>query len=61
MSETTSAESLPLARPTAAPVARREPAPATLHGITLQDDYRWLREKESPEVIAYLNAENAWT
>jgi len=34
---------------------------ATLHGITLQDDYRWLREKESPEVIAYLNAENAWT
>ncbi len=43
------------------PVARREPAPTTLHGITLQDDYRWMREKESPEVLAYLEAENAYT
>jgi oligopeptidase B len=43
------------------PAARREPTPATLHGITLQDDYRWMRDKESPEVLAYLEAENAWT
>src|SRR5665213_1286055 len=43
------------------PVARREPTPTTLHGITLQDDYRWMRDKESPEVLAYLEAENAWT
>jgi oligopeptidase B len=43
------------------PVARREPTPTTLHGVTLQDDYRWMRDKESPEVIAYLNAENAYT
>jgi oligopeptidase B len=43
------------------PVARREPTPTTLHGITLQDDYRWMRDKDSPEVINYLNAENAYT
>lgn len=44
-----------------APVARREPHPTHLHGQTLEDDYFWLREKESPEVIAYLEAENAYT
>ena len=43
------------------PIARREPTPTTLHGVTLQDDYRWMRDKESPEVIAYLNAENDYT
>ena len=25
------------------------------------DDYAWLREKTSPEVIGYLEAENAYT
>ena len=44
-----------------APVARKEPNPTTLFGQTLQDDYRWMREKESPEVLAYLRAENAYT
>jgi len=43
------------------PVARREPTPTTLHGVTLHDDYRWMRDKDSPEVIAYLEAENAYT
>jgi oligopeptidase B len=43
------------------PVARRSPNPTTLHGITLEDDYGWLRNKSSPEVIAYLEAENAYT
>lgn len=33
----------------------------TLHGHTLQDDYRWMRDKSSPEVIAHLEAENAYT
>ena len=45
---------------TAPPIARKEPKATTLHGITLQDDYAWLRDKESPEVTAYLNAENAY-
>jgi oligopeptidase B len=39
------------------PVARREPHPTTLHGETLADDYFWLRQKGTPEVEAYLNAE----
>ncbi len=43
------------------PVARREPTPATLHGVTLHDNYRWMRDKDSPEVITYLEAENAYT
>jgi oligopeptidase B len=47
--------------PAQPPVARREATPTTLHGVTLHDDYRWMRDKESPEVITYLNAENAYT
>jgi oligopeptidase B len=43
------------------PVARREPTPTTLHGQTLEDDYRWMRDKSSPKTIAYLEAENAYT
>jgi oligopeptidase B len=31
-----------------------------VHGVTLTDDYAWLREKESAETIAYLEAENAY-
>jgi oligopeptidase B len=45
----------------APPVARVERAETTLHNRTLVDDYGWLREKSSPEVIAYLEAENAYT
>lgn len=43
------------------PVARREPTPTTLHGQTLEDDYRWMRNKDSAEVLEYLEAENAYT
>ena len=32
-----------------------------MHGVVLQDDYAWLRNKESEEVIAYLAAENAYS
>ncbi|MDE3199768.1 MAG: S9 family peptidase [Acidobacteriota bacterium] len=42
------------------PVARKERKETLLHGVTLVDDYAWLREKENPEVIAYLEAENAY-
>lgn len=31
------------------------------HGATVNDPYFWLREKQNPEVSAYLNAENAYT
>jgi oligopeptidase B len=43
------------------PLAKRIPRPLSLHGDALQDDYYWLREKESPEVRAYLEAEAAYT
>jgi oligopeptidase B len=44
----------------AAPIARKEPKITPLHGTVLVDDYAWLREKENPEVTAYLDAENAY-
>ncbi len=43
------------------PVARREPVEHALHGDLRVDHYAWLRNKEKPEVIAYLEAENAYT
>src|SRR5438067_4355635 len=43
------------------PQARQEPTPTTLHGHRLEDAYRWMRDKSSPELIAYLEAENAYT
>jgi oligopeptidase B len=47
--------------PLTPPLAARHPHPMTLHGDTREDDWFWLREKESPEVIAHLDAENAYT
>src|ERR1041385_6368789 len=43
------------------PIAERHPHPVTLHGETLPDDYFWLRDKQDPKVISYLNAENDYT
>jgi len=47
--------------PAQPPEARRDPTPATLHGVTLEDDFRWMRDKSSPELLAHLEAENAYT
>ncbi len=44
----------------APPAARRIPTTAVLHGEPLVDDYAWLRDRESPEVRAYLEAENRY-
>ncbi len=46
---------------TDAPIAPRRPTSRTHHGDTVDDPYEWLREKDSPEVIAHLEAENAHT
>jgi oligopeptidase B len=43
------------------PLARREPVETILHGDRRVDHYSWLRQKENPEVISYLEAENAYT
>jgi len=42
------------------PAAKRAAKRTTVHGETLVDDYFWLREKGNPEVLAYLEAENAY-
>jgi oligopeptidase B len=42
-------------------VAKKEPKVLEIHGERRTDDYVWLREKDSPEVQAHLEAENAYT
>src|SRR5580704_273541 len=42
------------------PVAKKIPHVTTIHGERLVDNYYWLREKESPEVLAYLKSEDAY-
>ncbi|MBK7366487.1 MAG: S9 family peptidase [Candidatus Eisenbacteria bacterium] len=46
--------------PAEPPVADKKPVVTTLHGETRRDDYAWLRDKEDPAVLAYLEAENAY-
>lgn len=43
------------------PIAKKILKTDTLHGDIRVDNYFWLREKTNPEVINYLNAENAYT
>jgi oligopeptidase B len=43
------------------PVAKKLPHVTVVHGDTLTDNYHWLREKTSPEVLAHLKAENNYT
>ena len=43
------------------PVAEKHPHEFTLHGEHLSDDYAWLRDKQDPRVIHYLEAENRYT
>jgi len=47
------------------PVAAKKPSSVTHHGITITDDYAWLRDPGYPEVtdkevLDHLAAENAW-
>jgi oligopeptidase B len=50
-----------VSEPIEPPRAPRIPVERTHHGDTVVDDYEWLRDKDAPETIAYLEAENAWT
>jgi len=45
--------------PAPAPIASKRHTETRLHGVVLTDDYAWLRDKQNPEVTAYLEAENA--
>jgi len=47
------------------PIAAKKPSSVTHHGITVTDDYAWLRDPKYPKVrdkkvLAHLAAENAW-
>lgn len=55
-----SANSSAAPAPAAPPVAKKVPHERTHHGDTFVDNYEWLREKESPEVVEHLKAENAY-
>ena len=44
----------------AAPAAAKIPKELSIHGDTRTDNYYWLNDRENPEVIAYLNAENSY-
>jgi oligopeptidase B len=56
-----SLSALPASATQSPPVAERRPKDVTIHGDKRIDDYSWLREKDSPAVIDYLKAENAYT
>ena len=43
-----------------APAPARRPVERTFHGDTVTDPYEWMRDKTDPEVIAHLEAENAY-
>ncbi len=44
-----------------APLAKIEKKELTKNGDTRLDNYYWLNERENPEVVKYLEAENAYT
>jgi oligopeptidase B len=44
----------------ATPTVKTQPKELSVHGHTRIDNYYWLNERENPEVIAYLNEENAY-
>lgn len=43
------------------PRAAHHPITREFHGRSFVDDFEWLRDKESPETLEYLKAENAYT
>ena len=43
------------------PAAKKVPHKTELHGDTRVDDYAWIKDKKNPEVIKYLDEENAYT
>src|SRR5512138_730778 len=49
------------AEPLVPPTADKRPKDVTKFGDRRTDDYFWLREKDNPEVIEYLKAENRYT
>ena len=42
------------------PIAKRIPHSHDLHNDVREDDYYWLKDKNNPEVIQYLEEENRY-
>jgi oligopeptidase B len=42
------------------PLAKKVPKELSIHGDTRIDNYYWMNDRENPEVIAHLEAENAY-
>ncbi len=49
------------AAPPGPPVAKRVAVERRAHGDTVVDHYAWLRDRDDPDTLAYLEAENAYT
>ena len=47
--------------PSTPPVAPLRPHVRVVHDTEIEDPYFWMRDREDPEVIAYLEAENEHT
>jgi len=58
MSRFSSPEAPTTAQP---PIAEKRPHVLTAHGDERVDDYYWMRDRDDPAVMAYLEAENAYT
>ncbi|MHA2370814.1 MAG: oligopeptidase B, partial [Candidatus Hodarchaeales archaeon] len=43
------------------PIAKKNPKRIRIHDEEFIDNYFWLRERENPDVIEYLKAENDYT
>ena len=41
-------------------MARTDPVEVTKHGLTRIDPYHWIADREDPEVLAYVEAENTY-
>nr|WP_296067650.1 S9 family peptidase [uncultured Actinoplanes sp.] len=48
-------------KPDSPPSVRRVPHERSFHGDTVTDEYFWLADREDPQTVAYLEAENSWT
>lgn len=63
--QTTESPSVTNQVPTSPPIAEQRPHSYSRFGITIEDPYHWLKDQsyptvDDPDVLAYLNQENAW-
>ncbi|MGZ4787184.1 MAG: prolyl oligopeptidase family serine peptidase [Terriglobales bacterium] len=43
------------------PITRRDDVKETIHGVTVEDPYRWLEDQNSPETREWIDTENKYT